>query len=385
MVQHGKIIRLVSLIRSYDGVTDKTALCRIVQSEFGLIRDRSVYYCESFAIRFCSSKTNSFSNTVLSLSCLQKYDGIPFIVCLVTPSENKLMLANSTFLRKISHSSEELRTNNIRGSFNGSDIIKSFEGVDNTPENFGFLFSSHENYTFEENLVRLVEATNNIRPVGKKFTATDSQRSCILGSVDRAVSFANSEEYTVLEQDLRKRVEDASSEIVIASHIENVNLRGRIIEYLITSSENLHRDLVRALRMGEPLPDIYTADKLGDYERGFERFITETDIKTKILYLSSNPKGYNIDKLLSFLAEENSVYLVFVVAIDENDRIMTRLCSMYHRQLLEGTRIMRQWAGRHSRGVTQYDGDALKKIVFDFERFIDREASLRFIERCLNE
>ena len=46
---------------------------------------------------------------------------------------------------------------------------------------------------------------------------------------------------------------------------------------------------------------------------------------------------------------------------------------------------MRQWAGRHSRGVTQYDGDALKKIVFDFERFIDREASLRFIERCLNE
>ena len=63
------------------------------------------------------------SNTVLSLSALQKYDDKPFIVCIVTPDTNYMMLANSTFLKKISHSSQELRVDNIRGSFNGSDIM----------------------------------------------------------------------------------------------------------------------------------------------------------------------------------------------------------------------------------------------------------------------
>ena len=67
-------------------------------------------------------------------------------------------------LRKISHSSQELRVDNIKGSFNGSDIMRDFMGVSNEPDNFEFLFTSHRNYTFEENLERLVEATNNIHP-----------------------------------------------------------------------------------------------------------------------------------------------------------------------------------------------------------------------------
>ena len=45
--------------------------------------------------------------------------------------------------------------------------MREFEGIENIPENFEFLYNSHENYTFEENLDRLVEATNNIAPTGK--------------------------------------------------------------------------------------------------------------------------------------------------------------------------------------------------------------------------
>lgn len=67
---------------------------------------------------------------------------------------------------------------------------------------------------------------------------------------------------------------------------------------------------MNCLHTRQPLPEIFTADELGDYEREFEHYLTETDIKTKVLFLSSNPKGYNIDKLLSFLSEEKSVYLV---------------------------------------------------------------------------
>ena len=156
-----------------------------------------------------------------------------------------------------------------------------------------------------------------------------------------------------------------------------------MIEYLITSADNLRNVLIDALHTGRPLPEIYTADELGDYERNFEDFDTETDIKTKVLFLSSNPKGYNIDKLLSFLSTEKSVYLIYVVAIDEHRHISTRLCSMYNRQILDGTRIIKHWAGRNSRGVTQYDGSALESTIFEFDNTINAYAAERFIKTCI--
>lgn len=375
----------VTFIQNKNGMADKNTLAASVQQKFHLIRDRSVFYSDNFAVRFCTAAGRSFSNTVLSLSTLRKYDGLPFIVCLVTPKMNYLMLANTTFLRKISHSSQELRVDNIKGSFNGSDIMRNFEGVSNEPAHFEFLFASHENYTFAENLIRLVEATNNIHPVGRRFDPTDVQIHNIMESVKRAISFLASKEYDILSSDLQERVDAVAFEIAIAAFIDNVNLRGRIIEYLITSADDLRMTLMDALHSGSPLPEIYTADNLGDYEREFDNFSTATDIKTKVLFLSSNPKGYNIDKLLSFLARDNSVYLIYVVAIDKRKKISTRLCSMYNRQLLEGTRIIKHWAGRNSRGVTQYDGSALESIVSDFDTYIDSRKSSEFILKCLNE
>ena len=132
---------------------------------------------------------------------------------------------------------------------------------------------------------------------------------------------------------------------------------------------------MNCLHTRQPLPEIFTADDLGDYEQEFEHYLTKTDIKTKVLFLSSNPKGYNIDKLLSFLSEEKSVYLVFIVAIDKDKTIQTRLCSLFNRQLLSSTRIMKHWAGRNSRGVTQYEGKKLEEIVEDFDTGIDYNAS----------
>ncbi len=382
---NGKVMeQLAAFVSSKDGIADKSRLSFAVQQEFSLTKDRSVFYCEWFAIRFCSAASKNFSNTVLALSVLHKYDAIPFIVCLVTPCQNYLMLANATFLKKISHSSQELRRDNIKGSFNGSDIMRDFEGVKNSPENFEFLFSSHENYTFEENLARLVETTNHIAPTGKRFSPSESQLQCIRDSVNRAISFLHSNEFRVLSDDLRSRVRLVESEIAIAAFIENEKLRGQIIEYLITDQNDLKVTLMNCLRSGQPLPKVFTADGLGDYVREFDHYRTSTDIKTKVLFLSSNPKGYNIDKLLSFLAEKQSVYLIYVVAIDKDKTIRTQLCSMFHRQLLSGTRIIQHWAGRNSRGVTQYDGRALEAIIEDFDCGVDYEDSQDFISKCLN-
>ena len=45
--------------------------------------------------------------------------------------------------------------------------------------------------------------------------------------------------------------------------------------------------------------------------------------------------------------------------------------------------IQKHWAGRNSRGVTQYVGKALEDIVFAFDNKIDAEAARRFIDACL--
>ena len=111
--------QVLKLIKDNDGINDKARLTRIVSDAFQLVKDRSAYYCADYALRFSSSAGRNFGNTVLSLSNLRKYDDRPFIVCLVTPLQNHCFIANTTFLKKISHSSQELRENNIRGSFNG--------------------------------------------------------------------------------------------------------------------------------------------------------------------------------------------------------------------------------------------------------------------------
>lgn len=61
---------------------NKQAVEDDVCAHFHLTLDRKVYHNEYFAVRFSYSKSDSdtFSNTVLSLSALEKYDKIPFLL-----------------------------------------------------------------------------------------------------------------------------------------------------------------------------------------------------------------------------------------------------------------------------------------------------------------
>lgn len=388
MFNRDKIQKLTEFIFEHDGIIDKHKLAEAVQVAFGLSKARSVFYCADFAIRFCKAESRSFSNTVLSLSTLLKYDNRPFIVCTVTPSKNFLMLANSTFLVKVSHSSQKLRVDNIVGSFNGSDIMTEFYGWENEPSNFEQLFAAHKAHTLEENLERIFEETAKIQPRKKKFVADNEQLNCIFRAITRAKKFIASDEYALLQRDLNHRVEVVAAQIVKAvERIDNVNLRGRVIEYLITSDDgdDLRGELIHALQTGDTLPQIFTSNDLGDYKRRVGNFLTATDIKSKILFRSSNPKGYNVEKLLHFLMNEDSVYLIYIVAIDRDKKIYTRLCSMFHRQLLSGTRLITQWAGRAGQGVTQFDGNALKEILFDFDNRIDADEAKIFLNMCLKD
>lgn len=377
--------QLVALINKHHGICDKARLSALVAESLHLTKDRSVYYCAHFAVRFSSASTRSFSNTVLSLSNLQKFDDRPFVVCLVTPSENYCLIANTTFLKKISHSSQELRADNIRGSFNGSDIVSDFEGIANTAENIRRLYMIHAEIGFEGNLPRLVEATNNISPSGVKYHVTPEAARRIFEAPTRAIQFIQAPESVRLKTELDETVERFKTEILLAALIENVNVRGRVIEYLIAGEdESLRLRLCLALKAGDRgIPQFKTENALGDYHRRFDAFDTETDVKTKIMILNSNPKAYNLDKMLEFLSQDRSVFMFYFVGVDPGKIVNTVLVSMFQRKLLKSTIVLRHWAGRNSRGVTQIEGGAINELINTPDSTLNQDEAVVFLRRIV--
>lgn len=361
-----------------------------VSAKFHLIKDRKVYHNEYFAVRFCYSKSTSrsFSNTVLSLSALEKYDKIPFFVVLVRQSaDNIILLSNTTFLNKISHSSQELSITNIRGSFNGSDIMRAYGDKMNSPENFDFLFALHQGLDWEDNLSRLVEASSNIKPLNHKFCPSPDEKRCIMDSIGRASDFVESNNFSVLESDLNERCNKCAREILIASHIENTNIRGRLIESLVTSNDEDRRRIMANLRDIEAVLPLYeTKNSLGDYYREFDNGDTYTDIKTKVVYLNSNPKAYNIDKFLKQMADERSIFMFFFIGVGKESVLRTLLCSVYHDKLIDNTIFQHHWSGRNTRGVAQFNGAAIDEMLEedDFRNEIHADKVKTFLQTLLD-
>jgi len=377
--------RLIKLLQEKNGINDKAKLASLVASHFKLIKDRSVFYCENFAVRFSASANQHFGNTVASLSKLHKFDDRPFIVCVVTPDKNYTFLANTSLLKRISHSSQKLRENNIRGSFNGSDIMRELEGIENNSANLEKLFNIHAGVGFEGNLARLVEATNNISPTGKKFEVDATHSKQILAAPTRASAFVNSVDAKSLKTELDEKVAKFKNEILLAALIENVNVRGRVIEYLIAGEDDrLRQEIVNALQNSTGgIPQFKTENSLGDYTKNFEHYRTETDVKTKIMILDSNPKAYNLDKMLEFLATEHSVFMFYFVGVEPGKIVNTVLVSMFQKRLLNATILLRHWAGRNSRGVSQFEGKAISQLILHPEKDVEEVASKEFLRQVI--
>ena len=377
--------RLIKLLQEKNGINDKAKLASLVASHFKLIKDRSVFYCENFAVRFSASANQHFGNTVASLSKLHKFDDRPFIVCVVTPDKNYTFLANTSLLKRISHSSQKLRENNIRGSFNGSDIMRELEGIENNSANLEKLFNIHAGVGFEGNLARLVEATNNISPTGKKFEVDATHSKQILAAPTRASAFVNSVDAKSLKTELDEKVAKFKNEILLAALIENVNVRGRVIEYLIAGEDDrLRQEIVNALQNSTGgIPQFKTENSLGDYTKNFEHYRTETDVKTKIMILDSNPKAYNLDKMLEFLATEHSVFMFYFVGVEPGKIVNTVLVSMFQKRLLNATILLRHWAGRNSRGVSQFEGKAISQLILHPEKDVEEETSKEFLRQVI--
>ena len=275
-------------------------------------------------------------------------------------------MANTTFLKKISHSSHQLRVDNIRGSFLGHDILRRYDDIENAPENFDTLFEIHNQFTWAENLVSLVERTNAITPSGARFIPSREQEKKILESPKTAKLLSKHPEYIQLYNELDALVRGKECEILEAAQIDNINLRGNAIEQIITKAGNFHslEDISRTLILG---PEV------------------KIDIKTKILALASSPKAYNIDKVLKELATGNVVFSFFFIGIDvEASNIKTCLVSIFDRTILEATRVQFHWAGRNSRGVTQLTGDFVSIFNPHFSEAVDVPLAQKFLKELID-
>lgn len=67
-----KTKEFIKFLSENDGIGNKQSLIQKVTKKFDLIQDRTIYYCDSFAVRFSYSSSSSFSNTVLSLPIITK-------------------------------------------------------------------------------------------------------------------------------------------------------------------------------------------------------------------------------------------------------------------------------------------------------------------------
>ena len=74
-----------------------------------------------------------------------------------------------------------------------------------------------------------------------------------------------------LKTELDAQVEKFKNEILLAAFIENVNVRGRVIEYLIAGEdESLRQQLISSLKAGNKgLPQLSTVNTLGDLPQDF--------------------------------------------------------------------------------------------------------------------
>ncbi len=146
----------------------------------------------------------------------------------------------------------------------------------------------------------------------------------------------------------------------------------------------LRQELVAALKAGNKgLPRFKTDNTLGDYTRIFPVYDTETDVKTKIMILSSNPKAYNLDKMLEFLANSRSVFMFYFVGVDPGKIVNTALISMFQEKLLRATILLKHWAGRNSRGASQFEGMTINDLIVKPEFEINIDEARRFLERVI--
>jgi len=169
----------------------KDALVRDSETRFRLGRDGALRVGQHFALRINeNTQSEKFPHAVVAIRKIVKYDHLPVVACLLTPTGQRLLLANTSFVRKVSHSSHRMRRVCLRGSILGNDIMSRCCGIPNSPENFQQLWSIHEQSDREANLDRIVEGTIGGRRHQSRWKPDAAEREAILAAPKLARNLA---------------------------------------------------------------------------------------------------------------------------------------------------------------------------------------------------
>ncbi len=355
--------KILELSKSFQIPFQKQLIVDKIEQEFRLSKDRKLYFNNDLSIRF-SFAYSGYSNTFLSFQKILDYDSKPLIACIIRRSSLEFLLANSTFINCISHSSKVLSASHIRGSANLSNIIYVFSSLKNEQRNFDKLFQMHKEVSQKDNIERIVEATINIIGSVQKFVPTANQLQKIYSSIELIKEIEGKTDFINFKNELIDRVKNLKERILATASIDNVNLRGNRIENLVTSGANAHD-------LGDILKIIF----------GYDIII---DVKSKLLNSSSAPKAYNVDKLLKALSNGKTYFgYLFIGVDDKRNEVKVRLVNFLDQHLIDNTQIQHHWSGQSSRGTAQLS-DNIKRVLDDnFQNRIDLEQAKDFLKKLV--
>jgi hypothetical protein len=76
--------------------------------------------------------------------------------------------------------------------------------------------------------------------------------------------------------------------------------------------------------------------------------------------------------------------MFYFVGIDLTSVVNTVLVSMFQKDLLRSTILLKHWSGRNSRGVSQFDGRTIETLILEPCNEIDIDASRLFLKEVIS-
>ncbi|MEO6596807.1 MAG: hypothetical protein ABIP94_18830 [Planctomycetota bacterium] len=146
--------------RSDHPVGSKKALVAAVAGQTDLRPDKALLVGPQWVLRISQmEERGNDSNAIVALRKIHEYDDRPIVVCLLTALGMRLVLANTSFVEKVSDRSYRLAKDHLTGSVLDTDILAAYDGVANLPANFDKLWAVHVASDAAANMERIVAAT----------------------------------------------------------------------------------------------------------------------------------------------------------------------------------------------------------------------------------
>jgi hypothetical protein len=344
----------------------KDSLVTELTRKFALTKRGALLVGDAFAVRVSQNSADTgFPNAVVAFKKIVENDNRPVVVCLLTPRRCNLYLANTTFLRKVSHSSHGLTKEKLVGSILGSDILAEYEGIGNVSENLPALWDRHQRADRAAHQARIIAATHGIGVSAVTWIPSSQETDRILASPELARGISGTPEYAQLATRLNTAIQQQRAAILAAARNPNAKRRGDCIEEIVTGA---------AKNQG-----------LGDLTVQILATTISIDVKSKRLDLSSAPKAYNVDKVLRYLSQGSRLLAILFIGVDPSREVLTtRVVSVFDRTLVAASRIDVRWSGRGTRGTVQFSGDIDAIWNEDFVEAIEIEEAKQFLWKLIS-